>query len=102
MSSSASYKSPAKKVRRSERRPAAYWRAAQEYHTHARAYAKLYAPAVRAQDDIVWGRLEVRLSKEDVELKSFDLKGDKAQIVGRAMGSDVTIPLPHVSVARRG
>ena len=51
-------------------------------------------PAGR-QEDAVWGRLTLSLNA--TETSTFELRGDKAQIVGRAAGSDVPIALPHIS-----
>ena len=50
---------------------------------------------VGRQEDAVWGRLTLSLNA--TETSTFELRGDKAQIVGRAAGSDVPIALPHIS-----
>lgn len=48
-----------------------------------------------SKGDAVWGRLELQMSAGDTTI--YELKGEKAQIVGRAAGSDIPIALPHVS-----
>lgn len=53
------------------------------------------SPPSPAQEDAIWGRLTLSLNA--TETSTFELRGDKAQIVGRAAGSDVSIALPHIS-----
>ena len=77
-------------------RPATTDRATPTTATASSPRAPLLAfPLARWQEDVVWGRLTLSLNAK--ETTTFELKGDKAQIVGRAAGCDVSIALPHIS-----
>ena len=76
-------------------RPATTDRATPTTATASSALSAARLPLARRQEDVVWGRLTLSLNAK--ETSTFELKGDKAQIVGRAAGCDVSIALPHIS-----
>ena len=45
--------------------------------------------------DDIWGRIELRMTADESEI--FQLKGDSSQVVGRALGADIHVNLPHIS-----